>query len=199
MATHCSHCGTKLPDEAHFCFKCAAPVTTELEEQERIFFAAITAGDVEKVKALLMREPSLVNARDVSKCHMTPLHVAVLHGNEAIVKLLLEHEAEVDARDCKGFTPLHLCARQAESEEIVKALLCYGADPNARSREGHTTPLLEAAWAGRAQVVELLCLHGANVDIMDEYAVTPVKAASLGKCQRHLETIQVLRLHGAKV
>lgn len=198
MATCCSHCGTKLSDEAHFCFICAAPVATGLEEQELIFFAAITAGDVEEVKAFLIREPSLVNARDVNKWSRTPLHAAVLSGNEAIVKLLLEHGAEVDARDCKGFTPLHLSARQAGSEEIVKALLDYGADPNARSRESHMTPLLEAAWAGRAKVVESLCLHGANVDVMDDYDITPVKAASLGKRQRHLDAISVLHLYGAK-
>ncbi len=77
MATHCSHCGTKLPDEAHFCLKCAAPVTTDSEGQELLFFAAITAEDMEKVKALLMREPSLNASRQELRKKYHPLSLAI--------------------------------------------------------------------------------------------------------------------------
>jgi ankyrin repeat protein len=94
-------------------------------------------GDLYKARALL-KDDRLLEARD--DLEQTPLHLAAHRGHTAIVKLLLERGAKVNARAYNQFTPLHL----AEAPEIVKLLLGYRADLEARSVFGHT-PLEDAA------------------------------------------------------
>lgn len=53
------------------------------------------------------------------------------------VDLLLKHGAEVNAKDAKGNTPLHLAAVYGDPE-IVSALLTRGADSGAQNAAGQT-------------------------------------------------------------
>ena len=59
----------------------------------------------------------------------TILHLACDHGMKAIVKLLLEGNIEIDARDISGCTPLSI-ASQEGWVDIVQLLLSRGAKPN---------------------------------------------------------------------
>lgn len=67
----------------------------------------------------------------------TALHFAVTHGNEAIVRTLIAHNANVNARDLNGNTALHLaaCSNQVR---IVTLLLRGGTDINALDYTGRT-------------------------------------------------------------
>ena len=65
---------------------------------------------------------------------MTSLHRA--EYVEAVVELI-RAGAFLDARDKRGFTPLHWTVFRKSSDEIAIALLMAGADPYARDNEGH--------------------------------------------------------------
>ena len=69
----------------------------------------------------------------------TPLHLASLHGRFEIVRLLIEHGAEVTSRNGNYQTPLHL-ASSSKSAETVRLLLTHNADVNVRDNT-HKTPL----------------------------------------------------------
>ena len=56
----------------------------------------------------------------------TPLHHAVSYGDSELVKILLDHGADINAKDNRGQTPLK-SARRRKKEEIVKLLLKHGA------------------------------------------------------------------------
>ncbi len=68
---------------------------------------------------------------------ITPQQLIFEGGNTAIVKLLLEHGAEVNVRDKKGLTPLHYAAMEGNLE-TVKLLLKQGANPNTISQRGES-------------------------------------------------------------
>lgn len=54
-----------------------------------------------------------------------------------IVKLLINHGADINAKNERGETPLHLATRYCFNK-IVKLLLENGADPNIKDNEGKT-------------------------------------------------------------
>ncbi|RXZ81310.1 ankyrin repeat domain-containing protein [Paenibacillaceae bacterium] len=71
----------------------------------------------------------------------TPLHAAIAGNHLGIVRLLLEHHANINAQ-CEGtlregFTPLHVAAH-FNRLEIARMLLEHGADPSLANSEALT-------------------------------------------------------------
>ncbi|OWT42519.1 Ankyrin repeat protein [Pochonia chlamydosporia 170] len=95
----------------------------------------------------------LVEGEDATG-HQTPLSLAAWNGHEAVVKLLLDKGADVEAKDEYGRTPLSLAAWNGH-EAVVELLLDRGADVEAKDEYGRT-PLSLAAKNGHEAAVELL-------------------------------------------
>jgi ankyrin repeat protein len=90
--------------------------------------AAATIGDLVQVRKLLHHDPSLANAAD--PCWRRPLSGAVSHGQTDVVKALLDHGAEPNAKEgiCQGGLSLRAAAGHG-FREIVRLLLEHGAVP----------------------------------------------------------------------
>jgi ankyrin repeat protein len=84
----------------------------------------------------------------------TALYLMAACGHEAVVQLLLEKGADVDAKDNDGGTALHKTAGSGH-EAVVRLLLEKGADVDAKSNDGWTA-LHWAAESGHEAVVQLL-------------------------------------------
>ena len=65
---------------------------------------------------------------DVNKPGWTPLHYASTHGHLAVMNLLLDNHAYIDASSPNGSTPLMMAALYG-TPSAVKLLLEGGADP----------------------------------------------------------------------
>ena len=109
-------------------------IAVSLEED---LFKAVCVRDLKWVRWLLKKG---VNPNE--RHHLTgdtPLHTAVSceDPDARIVRLLLEHGADPNARDRNGRTPLHYAAIYGHYE-IVKLLTDFGADPCARDSSGRT-------------------------------------------------------------
>jgi len=68
------------------------PPDADLNDRARLI-SACKSGDEETVRALLKKNPSLVNA-GLNEGGFEPLHYAVREGHERIVQLLLQHDAD---------------------------------------------------------------------------------------------------------
>ncbi|KAK7917356.1 hypothetical protein PG985_010964 [Apiospora marii] len=113
----------------------------------------------------------------------TPLLMAVQHGKEGVVKVLLDTgKADLNARDNEGDTPLLVAARHGK-EGIVKILLDIGkADINACDKEG-STPLLVAARHGKEGLVRMMLDTGkADIDARDKRGRTALSHAAGFHC-----------------
>lgn len=121
-------------------------------------FETCVNGSAARINGLLRAAPGLVAARDAAQ--HTPLHMAAFFGNEAVVKALIEHGADVDAVDFKGWTPLHWAAAYGQRKG-VELLLAAGADVNARTTVGRT-PLHAAAANLHRDIAEVLVENGAD-------------------------------------
>lgn len=96
---------------------------------------------------------------------------AVDAGNEAMVKLLLDYNADIEIRDDLNRGLLHSAAIDGY-EGIVRLLLEKGLDVDAKDQNGKT-PLHDASRDGNHKVVEVLLGSSANPSIKDNYGRTP--------------------------
>lgn len=106
---------------------------TNAHGETALMLAAIK-GHVELARQLIAAEA------DVNKTGWTPLHYAASGTSEhqvAMVQLLLEHHAYIDAASPNGSTPLMLAA-QYGSQAMVELLLNAGADVQLRNQLGLT-------------------------------------------------------------
>lgn len=98
------------------------------KDESPLMIAAIK-GQLDLAKRLIARKA------EVNKPGWTPLHYAASHGGDnsaAMVRLLLEHHAYIDAESPNKTTPLMMAA-QYGSAGVVKLLLEEGADPLLRN------------------------------------------------------------------
>ena len=146
---------------------------------------------VQKAKALIENGAD-PNESDDQGC--TPLHHASRNGSKKIVKLLLKHGANVNAKLNTTFkTPLHEAVNHGHLN-IVKILIWYGADLSCKTRN-QTTPILIAAVEGHAEIVKYLIEKGAQIiDVVTEPNMSPLQLAARN---RHFEVVKVLTDHGA--
>jgi ankyrin repeat protein len=123
-------------------------VEIRTRQDESPLMMACLKGHLELARKLIARDA------DVNKTGWTPLHYAATNGHVAIIELLLEQHAYIDAESPNGTTPLMMAA-QYGSPAAVKVLLEAGADPKLKNQLG-LTAIDFANRAGRQEVAELI-------------------------------------------
>ncbi len=101
----------------------------------------------------------LTRGADVAQVARNPMQVQALHSaaagkNFETVRLLVEAGAPVNAKQHKGWAPLHE-AVLSRDVEMTRYLLAHGADPKQQNDEGKSAIGL-AAEAGEAAILKLL-------------------------------------------
>ena len=91
---------------------------------------AVLAGDREAAGSLL-EQGADPDVHDTDQ-QWTALHLAARDNDAELVKLLLDHGAEVDPVDTFGNTPLWR-AVFAAGEDTIRTLLEHGADPDRKN------------------------------------------------------------------
>ncbi len=97
-------------------------------DESPLMLAALR-GDLPLARALIARDA------DVNKTGWTPLHYAASGGQVAMITLLLDHHAYIDAESPNGSTPLMMAAGYG-SAEATRALLEAGADVTLKNAKG---------------------------------------------------------------
>ena len=161
-----------------------------------ILASAVLAGGCSK------RRPSAARVPNRAGPGWESLHAAAREGNMEAVRLFISQGAAVNAQDDKGFTPLHVAAREDREpvlkigqKSIVQLLLAVGADVDARDKKG-ATPLHHAAFLRRMRAAKQLLVGGANVNVADTRGETALHKAVKSDCR---ELIERLITAGAKV
>ncbi|MFY0524339.1 ankyrin repeat domain-containing protein [Archangium gephyra] len=150
--------------------------------------------------AVLMWPSGPVRAEDVSgrprRGRADALHAAVVRGDRALVRQLLEAGAEPNAPDARAATPLML----APDAPMVELLVAGGANARAEDAQGRTLVgrIVEAASRERpsVQLLRAVVRAGADVDRAHRAGETPLEVAAR---RGDLELVRELLSLGARV
>jgi len=115
---------------------------------------------------------------------------AAEQGDIEAVKQHLDAGTDVNAKDEKGWAPLHFMS-VAGNKEIAELLINSGAVVHANTDTGWTPLHL----ADNKEIAELLIAKGTNVNAKNNGGETPLDWAIKRK---HTETADLLRKHGGK-
>ena len=156
------------------------------------FFAAVTEGSINRVKAYIDAGVEVSYKREWDG--YTALIEASRGGYTDIVKTLLGAGADVNAKTMGDLTALILASRHGYTE-IVQALIDKGADVNAQNEIFGITALMSAAGGGHIKIVEALIEAGADLNVQGKMwgATALISAAGGG----HMETVKALIEAGA--
>jgi uncharacterized protein len=164
---------------------------------------AAREGGLSSVEALAAAKADL---NQVAGDGSTAMLVAIQNGHYDVARFLLEHGANPNVQNEKGWNALYLTVKHRNIEtgtipvpnanqaiDFVKMLLDKGADPNLRLKanteirngqratwlnEAGATPFLRAALCGDIEVMKLLLAHGADPKIATDDHTTPLMAAA---------------------
>ena len=160
----------------------------------RGFLQNVTARPKKVIKSLFSRfsptgslseEESLVVSRTVQvngqtkklgPCWEAVLRAAATEGHAGIVRLLLQHDIELNAVDINGATALAIASGYGHVT-VMNLLLQHGASVNRKDAEGET-PLLKAAWGGHLEGIKLLLQYGTSINQSDSEGMTALHFAA---------------------
>ena len=116
-------------------------------------------------------------------------------GDENVLRLLLQHNADVNIPDNYGEMPLQRSVKR-EKENLVRLLLEHSANVNGQDDEGRTL-LNWSVKRGEERLVRLLLEHYAYVNIEDKCGFTPLHLSVIGG-EENLVSVLLLK-HKADV
>ena len=122
--------------------------------------------NVMNTKALAIVKCLLQRMRDINKIldfwpKNTILHRAIQYGNQNIIKILVDHGSDINAKDADSNTPLHL-ALTSKRTKIAKQLIEFGALLDCKNINDET-PLHICSEKGLNEIAKILIKH--NVDL----------------------------------
>jgi ankyrin repeat protein len=152
---------------------------------------AVASKKLKVVSRILRKDKAVINLRDANS--NTPLHIACMKQDMAMVKLLLKHRADTRAPNHHKVRPLHMAVGKKSGANIVALLLKHRANINCADKYGNT-PLHVAATRGNKKILELLLSAGANINAMNNEFQMPL---SIAQRLENKACTDVLLEHGA--
>ena len=147
-------------------------------------FEAASLGKIDRVRAILARDPGAIDAHSADG--FTPLHLAAFFAQPAVMELLLDQGARVDAvsTNAMKLRAIHSAAA-ANSLDAVTLLLARGAEPNTHQHGGFTA-LMAAASNGNLAMVSALLAKGADPSLA---TADGARAVDLARDKGHAEVV----------
>ncbi len=147
------------PDAMNFLIASGADVNAQNEFGATALIWSAT--DLAKVKLLVEHGARVNNA---TRRGRTALLIAAMSDSSAeIVRYLLAHGADVQARDFLKTTTLR-AATLGNDTETIRMMIDAGVDVNAADLPGITPLMMAAGWNGNLAAVKMLLSKGANVN-----------------------------------
>ena len=138
-------------------------MTKKWRQLNRGFLDAVCIRDTDEVRRFLTLGAD-VDAKN-EEHNEAAIILAAKAGDAAMVELLINHGAQVDARDDRGRTALFFAK---VGSQLFASLLAAGADTNIKDDEGNTILMSRVAASPSVADVEELLRLGIPVDVRNQ-------------------------------
>ena len=145
------------------------------------------------ILSLLIEHGADIEGQSNMVANGTPLHLAAWEGRVEAGRCLLDHGANISARDDVRDTPLINAALQGHLE-FARMLLEHGAVIDAQNGLGETA-LYSAVRGGKIEVVQWLLEHGADVNARNLNGNT---LSNLALFYGNQEIVELMSAYGAE-
>jgi ankyrin repeat protein len=157
--------------------------------------SAAATGDLEALEKLLALPSVDVNKGDYDK--RTAIHLAAGEGHVDVIKLLIQHNADVNVEDRFGNRPLD-DAQRGKRAEVINLLRQHNALPGSNAQQ--SADLIAAAAAGDVEEVQKLL----DSEDMKEYAINASDydrrtCLHVAAVEGHADVVKLLCENGASV
>eukprot|EP00746_Dinoflagellata_sp_MGD_P166081 gnl/MRDRNA2_/MRDRNA2_95757_c0_seq1.p1 gnl/MRDRNA2_/MRDRNA2_95757_c0~~gnl/MRDRNA2_/MRDRNA2_95757_c0_seq1.p1 ORF type:complete len:383 (-),score=122.56 gnl/MRDRNA2_/MRDRNA2_95757_c0_seq1:165-1313(-) len=169
-------CRNGKTEAAKYLMSMGSDPCTTTSDQKTSLILATTEGKTDLVKFLLGNKAvrNLVQEKDA--LGWTALHYAVKDGSSEIVKLLIEQQAKVNAKDIDGRQPL-MVACEAGKLETAKLLCKKGVEVDARDKQNRTALMYACLNTYEEVATWLLKKQNADPHIKDVSQESPLSIA----------------------
>ena len=125
----------------------------------------------------------------------TPLLIAARRGHDEIIKLLVDHGADIGAKNYEGVSPFHEAMGRSVERETLEYMLQRGKqfDVNPRTPPTQPPPLSLAAWRGFRGIAEELIRRGAKVNALNSFTGNTALHYAAMKGNRELAVLLLAR------
>lgn len=154
-------------------------------------YEAASRGSIKELQYFIFSQHEDINSRDLES-GSTPLHLAIYFEKYGNVQFLIEHGADLYAKDNQGYTPLHVSVVTNKSEYV---LLLISIDNNLiyeKNIKGETP--IHLAAEKNITILKILADYGVNEK--DDQGCTPLHHAALNGC---IENVIYLISKGSNV
>lgn len=165
--------------------------TSQVDGTTALHWAA-NRDDLESAQMLISAG---ANVKAANRYGVTPLSLACLNGNGAMVRLLLKAGADANTMLPGGETAL-MTASRSGNVDAVKALIAAGAVVDAKESRRGQTALMWAAAEGHGAVISELVKAGANIHHRLDSGFTPILFAAR---EGRREAVKALLAAGADI
>lgn len=150
----------------------------DVNAKGRNIVGLIMGKDIKIVKSIVNEyTDEKAETKGLGNSGISPLMYALKNRNFAVIKMLLDNGADVNAHDSSGNTVLMYACRFNADKDIVKMLIRYGANVNARDNNWKSV-LMYASQNDNIEILKILIQSGANVNAKMEDGTTALIIAA---------------------
>jgi ankyrin repeat protein len=155
--------------------------------------SAVIENNITQVKELLDNEEIInVNYKDLVT---NSLLINTTDSDPAILQLLLDKGADINATDTSGWTALHYACWKKNRHAVAELLIRNKANVNLTNSDGFSA-LYCACHAGNIKAAELLLDNNADINLPSKFGFTPLTATS---STNHLLLTKLLLHYNANI
>jgi len=185
-------CRNGKTEAVRYLIQMSGEIMKKTNDDKTVLILATMEGKVDLLKDLIKDRGVEKTVTDKDSLGASALHYAMKNGSLEVAKILIEHNARVNAKDVDAMTPL-MWACEHGRLDCVKLLIRKAADPSAKDKS-HRTPVLHACLSSYEAVAVWLVNKSADpfaTDMSGDSAISIAEDLGLSELKKLVKQLRL--------